>query len=170
MMNMSHCRFQNTECEPAPQPQPTVKSYTWVQTRLVREAGPFYRTAIKSPKDVVELLNDRFDLENCDTEKFVAIYLNQKGYVNSISVISMGGTHCAIVHPREVFKAAILSSSESVILAHNHPSGDPNPSQEDIAITRRLIEAGNIVGIEVLDHVVVGYNQHRSLKAMGLMY
>ncbi|MGB4703026.1 MAG: hypothetical protein WBI01_11060, partial [Syntrophomonadaceae bacterium] len=80
MMNMSHCRFQNTECEPAP--QPTVKSYTWVQTRLVREAGPFYRTAIKSPKDVVELLNDRFDLENCDTEKFVAIYLNQKGYVN----------------------------------------------------------------------------------------
>ena len=164
---MNQTLLFNDVCEPAP--QPTVKSYTWVQTRLVREAGPFYRATIKKPEEVVELLNDRFDLENCDTEKFVAIYMDRKGQVNSISVISMGGTHCAIVHPREVFKAAILSSSESVILAHNHPTGIPTPSQEDCEITRRLIEAGKIMGIEILDHVIVGHGKFKSLKSMGLL-
>ncbi len=83
--------------------------------------------------------------------------------------ISVGGLHSSIVHPREVFKPALLVSAASIIVLHNHPSGDPTPSREDIDITNRLIEAGKLMGIEVLDHVVIGYNTWASLKARGFI-
>jgi DNA repair protein RadC len=83
--------------------------------------------------------------------------------------VSVGGLHSSIVHPREVFKTAVKKSAASMILIHNHPSGDPTPSKEDIDITRRLIEAGKLMGIEVLDHVIIGDKKYCSLKARGLI-
>lgn len=83
--------------------------------------------------------------------------------------VSVGGLHSSLVHPREVFKTAIKKSAASLILVHNHPSGDPSPSKEDIDITKRLIEAGNIIGIEVIDHIIIGEKKYVSLKARGLL-
>ena len=77
--------------------------------------------------------------------------------------------NASIVHPREVFKAAILNNASRIICLHNHPSGDPEPSKEDIEITRRLVEAGEIIGIEVLDHVIIGEQRYLSMKERGLM-
>lgn len=148
---------------------PNKKSYYWVQAKLVREQGPFYQAKITSSEDVVNLVNGQLDLENCDREHFIAIYMDRKGKVNAISTISIGSASSTIVHPREVFKPAMLASAASVILVHNHPSGEPTPSSEDIDITRRLIEAGNILDIKVLDHVIVGYGNNISLKSKGLM-
>lgn len=146
-------------------------SYYWVTTRLIRESGPWYVTCgIKTPDDVYRMVKEYLDLENCDREYFVVIYLNRKGNVTAAEVVSIGGLHSAMVHPREVFKPAILTSSSSVILVHNHPSGDPSPSREDIEITRRLIESGAILGIEVLDHIVIGTNgNNTSFKNQGLI-
>jgi DNA repair protein RadC len=83
--------------------------------------------------------------------------------------ISIGSLSASIVHPRELFKAAIKRSSASIIVAHNHPSGNPIPSSEDIQITKRLVESGNIIGIDVLDHIIIGGNQFYSLKEQGLI-
>lgn len=134
---------------------------------LVKESGQQY--LLKSPEDVCKMITDHKDLENCDREHFIVAYLNRKGALNAVCTISIGGLHSSIVHPREVFKPAILTSSASVILIHNHPSGDPTPSREDIEVTNRLIEAGKILGIEVLDHVIVGVGNYVSLKTKGLM-
>lgn len=134
---------------------------------LIKESGQQYR--IKSPEDVCKMIADHKDLENCDREHFIVAYLNRKGALNAVCTISIGGLYSSIVHPREVFKPAILTSSASIILIHNHPSGDPTPSPEDVEITRKLIEAGNILGINVLDHVIIGVGSHVSLKTKGLM-
>ena len=145
------------------------KSFFWVTTRLLRESGPWYAETINSPDDVVRILREHIDIENLDREHLIVLYLNHKNIVNAIHTVSVGGLSSALVHPREVFKPAILTSSAGVILAHNHPSGDPAPSPEDIRITRRLIEAGKILGIEVLDHVVIGLGRYKSLKGLGEM-
>jgi DNA repair protein RadC len=94
--------------------------------------------------------------------------LNTKNKVAGAHIISQGSLSASIVHPREVFKAALLNNSASIILAHNHPSGDPEPSREDVETTKRLVEAGEILGIRVLDHVIIG-EQYLSMKEEGLM-
>lgn len=144
-------------------------SYYWVTTRLLRESGPWPASYIKSPEDVYELAKEQLDIENLDREHFVALYLNRKGAILAAETISVGGLHSSIVHPREVFKPALLVSAASIIVLHNHPSGDSTPSNEDIDITNRLIDAGKLMGIEVLDHVVIGYNTWVSLKARGFI-
>lgn len=151
------------------EPTEARKKYYWISTRVVRESGPWEALPLKSPDDVRDLMVGHLDLENCDREHFVVAYLDRKGGLNAVNVVSIGGLHSSIVHPREVFKPAIITSSASVILAHNHPSGDPTPSQEDVEITRRLIEAGNILGISVLDHIIVGSGRYISLKSKGLI-
>ncbi|HZJ76664.1 MAG TPA: JAB domain-containing protein, partial [Oscillospiraceae bacterium] len=90
--------------------------------------------------------------------------LNTKNNVIAIENISVGSLNASIVHPREVFNIAIRRSSSAIILAHNHPSGDPNPSTEDVNITKRLIEAGSIIGINVLDHIIIGDGIYFSMK------
>jgi DNA repair protein RadC len=95
--------------------------------------------------------------------------MDTKGGVVKQATISIGDLSSSIVHPREVFREAIRNSASSLILAHNHPSGDPTPSPEDIAITRRLCEAGDVIGIEVLDHVIIGDSRWTSLKEKGVM-
>lgn len=144
-------------------------SFCWVTTRLVRESGPWYAEKITSPEDVVRIMRDHMDIENLDREHFVVLYLSNKNIINAVHTVSVGGLSSTQVHPREVFKPAILTSSAGIILVHNHPSGDPTPSRQDIEITRRLVEAGKILGIEVLDHLVIGLSRHNSLKAQGQM-
>lgn len=122
---------------------------------------------IRSPKDAADLLMEQ--LRYLQKEHFVCLFLNTKNHVIAQETLSMGSLNAAIVHPREVFRAAIKCSSASIICAHNHPSGDPTPSPEDIKLTKRLLEAGEIVGIEVLDHVVIGDGKYVSLKEQGFI-
>lgn len=108
---------------------------------------------------------------NPDREYFVALLLDGKNRITGIHQVSQGSLNQSIVHPRETFKAAILANSAAVILAHNHPTGDLTPSQEDIAITRRLKEAGELLGIKVLDHIIIDTESgnNMSFANTGLM-
>jgi len=125
------------------------------------------KDTIKSPDDVKNIVME--EMRYFDREHFRVIYLDRKGGMMEMQDISIGGLHSSIVHPREVFKVAVKKSAASIILVHNHPSGDPTPSTEDIEVTRRLIEAGNIMGITVLDHIIIGDNTYCSLKTKGLI-
>jgi len=129
------------------------------------------RIPIRSPEDVVNAVAGMSmeEMRYYDREHFRVIYLDRKGGLIKMEDISVGGLHSSIVHPREVFKTAVVKSAASMILVHNHPSGDPTPSREDIEITRRLMEAGQLMGIEVIDHVIIGEKKYCSLKARGLI-
>lgn len=122
---------------------------------------------IKSPEDVKNIVLE--EMRYFDREHFRVLYLDRKGGLISQEDVSIGGLHSSLVHPREVFKTAIKRSAASVILVHNHPSGDPEPSKEDVEVSRMLIEAGRLMGIEVLDHVIIGENNYTSLKSRGLI-
>lgn len=102
-----------------------------------------------------------------DREVCGAVYLNTKNKITGLEIIGIGSLNSAIMHPREVFKGAILHNASSIILFHNHPSGDSSPSQEDIKVTQRLYDAGNLLGIELLDHVILGDPFDYSLKESG---
>ncbi len=102
-----------------------------------------------------------------DREEFWALHLNNKNKCIGYEVVSVGSLTASIVHPREVFKGILLNNAAAVIFAHNHPSGDPEPSREDIEITERLKNAGDILGIRVLDHIVIGRNKFISLADRG---
>jgi DNA repair protein RadC len=121
---------------------------------------------ISSPADVDRLLRGR--IANLDRENFVVVLLNTRNEVIETSTVSVGTLSASLVHPREVFKLAVRASAASVILAHNHPSGKVEPSKEDREVTRRLGEAAAILGIEVLDHIIVG-DGHFSLKEHGML-
>ena len=129
----------------------------------VRNPG---RPVISSPADVERLLRGR--IANLDRENFVVVLLNTKNEVIETSTVSVGTLSASLVHPREVFKPAVRASAASVILAHNHPSGKVEPSREDREVTRRLGEAAGILGIEVLDHVIVG-DGYFSMKEHGML-
>jgi DNA repair protein RadC len=94
--------------------------------------------------------------EDDERERFVALFLDARHKVRGATVVSIGTLAASLVHPREVFRPAILAGASGIVLGHNHPSGDPEPSDEDIRLTHRLVAAGQLLGIEVLDHVVVG--------------
>lgn len=120
---------------------------------------------IYSPEDCVAFLSA--EMKHLTQEHFVVIFLDTKNYVIGKKTIFIGSLNKAIVHPREVFKEAIKRSSASIICAHNHPSGDPTPSEQDIGLTHRLYEAGELIGIKVLDHLIIGDEQFVSLKEKG---
>lgn len=126
---------------------------------------------IRSPEDVQEYADAVLvqEMRDYDREHFLVLYLDRKGGVITKENVSIGGLHSSIVHPREVFKTAVKRSAASIILAHNHPSGDPSPSRQDVEITRRLTEAGRIMGIEIMDHVIIGENGYCSFKEKGLI-
>ncbi|MDB5053462.1 MAG: repair protein RadC [Bacilli bacterium] len=125
------------------------------------------KITIRSPQDVASYLME--DLRYLQKEHFVCLFLNTKNHVIAQETLSIGSLNASIVHPREVFRAAIKRSSAAIICVHNHPSGDPTPSPEDIQITARLVEAGQIIGIEVLDHIILGDQNFISLKEKGFM-
>ena len=120
---------------------------------------------IKGPEAVVKAL--RASIKDKAKEHFKLILLNPRNKIIGISTISIGTLNASLVHPREVFKDAITHSAASVVLAHNHPSGDPEPSEDDIEITKKLVESGKILGIEVIDHIIIGKNDYYSFKAKG---
>lgn len=107
---------------------------------------------------------------NESVESFVVLYLNTRRRVIGHSIVSTGTLDTLLVHPREVFRNAIVANSAAIILVHNHPSGDPTPSEADIKVTRDLIRAGQLLKIEVLDHVIMGENRRTSLREMGYFY
>ncbi|MGN7453207.1 RadC family protein [Paenibacillus pasadenensis] len=123
--------------------------------------------AVRRPEDAADYLME--DLRYLQVEHFVCLFLNTKNHIVARETLSVGTLNASLVHPREVFRAAIRHGSASLICAHNHPSGDPTPSAEDRALTARLQEAGQLVGIEVLDHIVIGDGRFISLKERGLM-
>lgn len=129
-----------------------------------RELRNEYDQKIGTPFSLYKIL--RTLLEEEDRENFLVISLDTKNHINGINVISTGTLNSSLAHPREVFKMAILNNSNSIIIAHNHPSGDTEPSNEDIKVTDRLIECGKILGIEVLDHIIVGEGYY-SFKEKG---
>ncbi|SFG76436.1 DNA replication and repair protein RadC [Desulfotomaculum arcticum] len=135
--------------------------------RRVAMATAWDRPTIKSPENAAALVME--EMRHLDREHFWALLLNTKNQVLSREIVSIGTLNSSAIHPRELYKAAIRRSAAGVILVHNHPSGDPTPSQQDIDVTKRLIEAGNIIGINVLDHLVIGDNKFVSFKARGLM-
>lgn len=122
---------------------------------------------IRSPRDVASLLTE--ELRYLQKEHFVCLFLNTKNHIIGQETLSIGSLNASIVHPREVFCSAIKRSSASIVCAHNHPSGDPTPSPQDIDITKRLVEAGEIIGIDVLDHIIIGDKGYVSLKEQGYM-
>lgn len=121
---------------------------------------------IKSPSDVAEYVME--DLKSLTQEHFKTVFLNTKNEIIAYETISIGTLNASIVHPRDVFNQAIRKAAANVILVHNHPSGNPKPSVEDINITKRLAEAGDIVGIKVLDHIIVGDGSFYSMKEEDL--
>jgi len=121
---------------------------------------------VRGPENVYELTRD---IRGMNREHFVGFYLNSRNQVLRREIISIGSLNASIVHPREVFLPAVAMSAASIILAHNHPSGDPTPSEEDLAITRRLVDAGRLLGIELLDHVVVARDAYASFKERRLL-
>lgn len=126
------------------------------------------RPSISTPEDVVSLCGPQ--LRGLDREHFWTLALNTKNRLLRIIEVSVGSLSASIVHPRELFKDAIRVSAASIVVVHNHPSGDPTPSGADIQLTRRLVKAGDVLGVEVLDHVVIGEGgQHASLRDLGLM-
>jgi DNA repair protein RadC len=140
-----------------------------VRVEMVKErAVSFAVNRVSSPRDAAAILADF--LAGADREYLVLICLNTKNMVNAINVVSIGSLNSAMVHPREVFKPAILANAASVILGHNHPSRDTTPSREDKDIARRLVKAGHILGIEVLDNLIIGdEGKFVSFKEQGLI-
>ena len=133
---------------------------------LVRKSSqPSMLNRINTPRNVYEIASSY--LEGADREHFVVIMLDTKNQVIGINTVAIGVLASCPIHPREVFKPAILANAARIILLHNHPSGDVTPSQDDLLLTRRLKEAGEILGIQVVDHVILGYANYASLKEKG---
>ena len=135
--------------------------------RRVAMASIWDRPSVRSPENAAALVME--EMRHLDREHFWALLLNTKNQVLARETISIGTLNFSAIHPRELFKSAIKRSAAGIILVHNHPSGDPAPSKQDIEATGRLVEAGNIIGINILDHLVIGDNKFASLKAMGLL-
>ncbi len=120
---------------------------------------------INSPEDVYRRLYP--SMREAKRESFVELCLDTKNQIIREDTVSIGSLNANIVHPREVFRTALINSAAHIIVAHNHPSGDPSPSREDIEITKKLAETGKIMGIDVLDHVIIGDGRHFSMKEAG---
>ena len=139
-----------------------------VSIKMVKESSFLYQTrTISSPNDAYEMIREQ--LKDLDREQFIIACLNTKNGPTNISVVAVGTLNKAIVHPREVFKTAILSNAASIMAFHNHPSGNTEPSQQDIKLTNRLYEAGELLGIKLLDHLIIGDGTFTSLKEKGYL-
>jgi len=138
-----------------------IKLFQAVSERYAKEKIP-KKILLNSPQAVVKYLREKFGREK--KEHFVILSLDSRNNLIKISNISIGTLNVNLVHPREIFKEALTQNAASIILAHNHPSGDPEPSEADLEITKRITEAGKIMGIDVLDHIIVAKTKVFSLK------
>lgn len=124
-------------------------------------------TSIKSPEDVFRIFSPLSS--DLDQENVFAIFLNTKNAIISYRRIFIGEVNISLIHPREIFREAIRELSVSLIIVHNHPSGDPTPSDEDITVTKTIKETGKIIGIKLLDHIIIGKNKFYSFSSEGLL-
>ena len=140
------------------------KNYRGMRCRvcLVREDTKGELIPILQQTDVYELVKD--ELINSDREIFLSVMLTSRNHLIGVETVSIGSVNSAILSPREIFKGALLANAVSIILCHNHPSGDLSPSEEDIKITKRLIEVGELLGVKVLDHLIVSDQGCRTLR------
>jgi DNA repair protein RadC len=122
---------------------------------------------IRGPDDVARVVGPKLRQET--REHFLVLLLNARHEVMGRETVSVGSLNASIVHPREVFRPAVVASAAATVLVHNHPSGDPEPSEEDLSISKRLVEAGELLGISVLDHVIVASRGVVSLRARQLL-
>ena len=129
--------------------------------RESRSAG----TSVRAPQDIARMFMD--EMKHYDREHFKAAFLNTKNQIIKVVTVSIGSLNASIVHPREILKPAIAASAASIVLVHNHPTGDPTPSREDVEFTRRFAKCGELMGIELLDHIVIGADRFLSLKEAG---
>jgi len=140
--------------------------------RVVKETGGRYdlNKTMDTPVDAVRILNEIVELDKRAEELFVIITMDVRSSITGLFEVSVGSINSSIVTPREVFKKAILQNAVFIILAHNHPSGDVKPSSNDIEITKRLIEIGELIGIKVVDHLILGRNDiFLSMKREGII-
>lgn len=142
-----------------------LKAVFEISRRISTQTLPYKGKELTDPEKVYKLIKSK--LTDYHKERFYIIALNTRNY--SVAEVSVGTLNASLVHPREAFSEAIKAKAASVIFAHNHPSGNTQPSDDDIVITKRLVEAGKILGIEVLDHVIVGKDQYMSFKQQGLI-
>lgn len=134
----------------------------------LREDAPAWVSAPRftEPAQIYEMFKE---LQDEAKEHFIVMHLDGKNRIIAMDRASVGSLNQSVVHPREVFKTALLSSAAAIILLHNHPTGDAQPSNEDKAITKRLAEAGEIMGIKILDHIIIGREEYVSFVEIGLM-
>ena len=143
-----------------------IKAAFELTNRLESYAESGDKLLVKTPEDVAGLVRSR--LKGKKKEYFLALLLDTRNQLIRVAEISVGSLDSSVVHPREVFKEAVLASAASVIFVHNHPSGDPEASEDDIKLSKRLAEAGELMGIDVLDHIIIGDKKYLSLKREGL--
>ncbi len=146
-----------------PQTRPRT-SVPIIRLMLIREKPGCYQTAISSSRDIAQHAKD---MKRGDREEFRIYLLNAKHRLIGVHTVALGSLTVAIVHPREVYKAAVLANACAIIGVNNHPSGDPEPSPEDHALTTRLVEAGVVLGIPFLDHIIIGHHRHFSFADQG---
>lgn len=138
----------------------------------VKEKGELYdlnHRVIRSPEDAYEAVEAFLKLSEATAERFGIFTMNTKNEIVGVHMLFQGSLNASIVHPREVFQAALLNNAASFVCFHNHPSGHPDPSREDIEVTKRLVECGKLMGIDCLDHIIVGENRFISLKEKGYL-
>jgi len=143
-----------------------IKAALELSRRLEADVGDKPQPIVKSPEDVVAVAGKQ--LKGKKKEHFLVLCLDTRNKLINCKPVSIGSLDTSIVHPREAFKEAVSSSAASVVFVHNHPSGDPEPSKEDVELTKRLAKAGEIIGISVLDHIIVCDKSYLSLKARNL--
>ena len=145
------------------------KSFNLYKCKLVKERAVNYYGSVERAEDVFQAAKEIGFLD-CTEEVFGIFHLDAKGNIIGFSEVSHGDLSSTMVHPREVFKRALLTNCSAIIAVHNHPSGVTEPSEEDVETTKRLVEAGKLIGIKVLDHIIVGFkNTYCSLLRRGLM-
>jgi len=142
-----------------------IKAAFEIGRRLSTQTPSYKSKELTDPEKVYRLIKSK--LKDYHKEHFYIIALNSRNY--SIAEVSVGSLNASIVHPREVFAEAIKSKAASVIFAHNHPSGDPEPSEDDLLLTKKLVESGKILGIEVTDHIIVAKDSFFSFKNKGII-
>jgi len=135
--------------------------------RRIRQYTPERNYVVRSPQDGANYVME--SMRHLNQEHLLVLFLDTKNQIIHKRTIFIGSLNSSIVHPREIFREAVKRSAASIICAHNHPSGDPTPSQEDIHVTKRLVEAGKIMGIELLDHLIIGNCKFTSLKEKGYL-
>ena len=141
------------------------------ELRLVKEGEEQYNVdeQITNPETAVKIINKIFDLENKAEEEMIMMTLDNKNKATGLFKISKGTINSTIVHPREIFKRAVLHNANCIMIFHNHPSGNLEPSQEDIKITNRLADSGTLLGIKLLDHIIISREGHLSFKGKKLL-